>query len=295
MTSLKQDLRDSLWRARELASLFKEAFFLSLVAYADESGTHDEHGLQRGSEYATVAGWLARKEHWERFTERWNDVLEEYQVPAFHLSEFDDPLGSDKPDWPYLGWDRGRCDLFIQKLITVARDNTVLGISGSVSVKDYDEVVPEWLKKDTHHPYHFSLQSFFDNILETLHDKMPHLLLPHEQVAFFFEEQEEFEKKAIELYHKVKLRDVDNRMGSITFLQKGQRYRALEAADLLAGRMRKAVGRKLKGEDPFMPGTWNAHLNAREHLVIGYFPRDAIAAMVAEVESRNQAGRKNEG
>jgi hypothetical protein len=284
--------RDSLRQFRALAGLFKESFFLGLVAYADESGTHDPHGLQFGAEVAAVVGYLARKEHWERFTEQWNEVLERYEVPAFHMTEFTDPRGADKPDWPYKGWDRSKQDIFIRELVVAARDNTVLGIGGLVSVKDYDEVVPDWLKKETQHPYHFCLQSFFDNILVTLHDKLPLLLLPWEQVAFLFEQQKEFEPKAMELFHYIKeKRDGDNRMGTIAFVPKGQ-YRAHEAADLIAYRMRKVVTRLLAGKEPVTPDSWDEELNARQNLVIGYFARPNIETFVrAAISEREREGR----
>jgi hypothetical protein len=207
------------------------------------------------------------------------------------MSEFVDELrGPTKPDWPYKGWSRKKRDGFIRELIVVARNNTVLGIGGLVSVKDYDEVVPDWLKKDTQHPYHFCLQSFFDNIITTLRENLPLLLLPWEQVAFFFEQQEEFQFKAHALFDRIKKRDDENRLGSIAFVPKGQ-FRAHEAADLIAYRMRKVVTRTLAGREPFTKGSWDEELNARNNLVIGYFPRANIQEFVdAVIEDRRRRG-----
>ena len=274
--------RDALREFRDIANLLREAFLMGLTIYADESGTHDEAGLQPGAEVATVGGFLARTEHWERFTEKWIEVLDQYHVPAFHMTEFvNERRGPKKADWPYKGWSRGKRDRFISALIEVARDNTIIGICGSVSVKDYDEVVPSWLKNETQHPYHFSLQNFFDNVLNTLRESLPLLLLPWEHIAFSFEQQEEFEKKAIELFHLIKKRDTHNRMGSIAFVPKGK-FRAHEAADLFAYRMRKVITRKLAGKEPFAPGSWDEQLNARKRLVVGYFFRSNLEAIVAE-------------
>jgi hypothetical protein len=255
---------------------------MGLTAYADESGTHDEKGLHRGAEVATVAGFLARTEHWERFTEKWIGVLDRYEIPALHMSEFNDPRGPEKTDWPYRGWSPNRRDQFIRELIRIARDNTLLGICGSVAVKDYDEVVPKWLKDEVVHPYHFSLQNFFDNFLTTLKEQVPLMLLPWEQVAFSFEQQDEFEEKALEIFRLIKKRDDDNRMGSIAFVPKGQ-FRAHEAADLFAYQMRKAITRKIAGDDPFKgTGNWYDELNARKNLVAGYFQRSQLEALIAE-------------
>lgn len=59
----------------EIASLFHERVFVSLVAYADESGTHDATGIQPGGEVAVVAGWVAWKEDWDWFDEEWRQAL----------------------------------------------------------------------------------------------------------------------------------------------------------------------------------------------------------------------------
>jgi hypothetical protein len=256
---------------------------MGLTIYADESGTHDETGLHLGAEVATVGGFLARAEHWERFTEKWVEVLDRYQVPAFHMTEFvDERRGPEKAGWPYKGWSQDKRDRFISALIEVARDNTIIGICGAVAVKDYDEVVPDWLKNETRHPYHFSLQNFFDNVLTALHETLPLLLLPWEHIAFSFEQQEEFEKKARELFHLIKKRDIDSRMGSIAFVPKGK-FRAHEAADLFVYRMRKAITRILAGKKPFAAKSWDEQLTARNSLVVGYFLRSNLEAIVAEV------------
>ena len=259
---------------------------MGITLYGDESGTHDETGIEQGSEVAIVAGFLARSEHWEIFTEKWVSVLDEFSIPAFHMNEFVDPRGEEKTAWPYKGWSREKCDEFVMRLVRVARDYTLLGFGGAVSVRDYDEVVPEHLKKDTQHPYHFALQNLFDNVITTFADSLPLMLLPHEQVDFSFEQQDEFEKKALEMFAKVKKRDHTNRLGSIAFVPKGL-FRAHEAADLIAYRMRKVITRRVSGKPAFSAGSWDEELNARHSLVVGYFERSNLEAFVAEIAARN--------
>lgn len=282
---IRQALRD----LRRLRGLFKGDFLMGITLYGDESGTHDETGVQQGSEVATVAGFLARSEHWEVFTEKWIAVLEEYKVPAFHMNEFvDTRRGPSKANWPYKGWSDGDREQFVMRLVRVARDHTLLGFCGSVSVRDYEEVVPEHLKKDTQHPYHFSLQNLFDNVLTAFSDNFPLMLLPYEQVDFSFEQQDEFEKKALDIFQRVKKRDHANRLGSIAFVPKGQ-FRAHEAADLIAYRMRKVITRQLSGKPTFNPGSWDEELIARKSLVVGYVNRDGLLAMIRELEASNSS------
>jgi hypothetical protein len=257
-----------------------------ITFYGDESGTHDETGKQPGSEVSVVAGFLARCKQWECFTEKWIEVLESYRVPAFHMNDFVNERGPKNPDWPYTGWTPQKRDAFVRELVRVARDYTLLGFCGSVSVKDYDEVTPEYLKKDTEHPYHFSLQNVFDNVLETLQDKLPLLLLPNEQVSFSFEQQDQFQKKAEEIFARVKKRDTFNRLGSIEFVAKGNR--AHEAADLFAYRMRKAITRQLAGKATITPGSWDDELNARKSLVVACVGQKGLLEMVRELEREKE-------
>lgn len=279
-------LRDAFREFRQLAELLGSAFIMGITMYADESGTHDATGRSAGAEVLTVAGFLARTEHWERFTEKWIEVLEEYHVPAFHMTEFNDTKRGPKKDgWPYKGWSDTKRVRFVSSLIEVARDNTLLGICGSVAVKDYDEVVPEWLKKETEHPYHFSLQNFFDNFLITVDETLPLFLLPWEQVSFSFEQQDEFEKRAHVVFNLIKKRDHHNRMGTIAFVPKGK-FRAHEAADLFAYRMRKVITRMIQGKEPFTTGSWDEQLNARHSLVVPYFKRSNLERMIVDMAKR---------
>ncbi|MGO9451129.1 MAG: hypothetical protein ACLQDV_08815 [Candidatus Binataceae bacterium] len=258
---------------------------MGITLYGDESGTHDETGMEQGSEVATVAGFLARSEHWEVFTEKWVEVLDEFSVPAFHMNEFVDERGEEKPNWPYKGWTRDKCEEFIMSLVRVARDYTLVGFCGSVIVRDYEEVVPEYLKKETQHPYHFALQNLFDNVITTFTDTLPLMLLPREQVDFSFEQQDEFQQKALEIFERVKKRDHTNRLGSIAFVPKGL-FRAHEAADLIAYRMRKVITRQVSGKPAFSAGSWDEELNARRSLVVAYVQRDGLLAMTRELEEQ---------
>jgi len=48
---------------------------LELTFYGDESGVHDPHGEEPGSEVAAIGGYIATKRQWEKFERRWNTAL----------------------------------------------------------------------------------------------------------------------------------------------------------------------------------------------------------------------------
>src|ERR1035437_9180458 len=103
-----------------IASLFKEKIFVNLVAYADESGTHDSTVMQQGSQVAGVLGWVAPVNAWKDFTIAWDAVLKDYGIRVFHMSVFIDKInGPKKKEWPYLGWSDERRDAFIRELIPI--------------------------------------------------------------------------------------------------------------------------------------------------------------------------------
>jgi len=252
-----------------------------LISYGDESGTHDEAGIERGSEVAIVAAYVSYKHDWDQFCNEWQAVLDRYGISEFHMQEFADEInGPSDPNWPYRGWCRGKKDQFIRELVPIARDNTFFGIGGGVDVRAYNRIVPAWLKGETQHPYYFCFQMLFDQILVLLREKLEVPLQPGEQVAFFFDQQLEFKNKAEQLFYSIKaMRDHEDRMGSLTYAPR-HRYIQLQAADLLAYRTRKVLARKIAGRKPVNEGSWDEDLESRHNLVIGYYDEPALKKFV---------------
>src|SRR5208282_4069477 len=110
---------------------------------------------------------------------------------------------------------------FIHELIPIARDNTLFSLVGMVDVRAYDSMLPDWMKSEYEHPYHFCFQLFFDQIIAVLRDNMEVPLPPNEQVAFFFDQQFEFKQLAEKNYSLIKaLRDKDDRMGALAYVDR---------------------------------------------------------------------------
>jgi hypothetical protein len=120
----------------------KVILVLGLTVYADESGTHDKHGLQRGSEVTVVAGYIAKKASWDVFTRRWRTALKKYKVDVFHMSE----LSAWQKHAPYNTWTEAKRKRFLSTLIKIARDNTHFAIGGMVSTQDYDKALSDDVK-----------------------------------------------------------------------------------------------------------------------------------------------------
>ena len=61
---------------------------MKVVAYVDESGTHDKMGIQKGASEVVIAGLVAWREDWIKFSEEWQSTLNKYSAPYFHFKEW---------------------------------------------------------------------------------------------------------------------------------------------------------------------------------------------------------------
>jgi len=272
-------------KAREFASLFRERVFVTLVCYVDETGVHDPTGSHPGAEVAAVAGYLSHSENWEDFTAGWQSVLEAYHVETFHMSDFsNEQRCAANPGSPYHGWPDYKRHRFIHDLIQVATEQTLCGISGLISVRDYHRLMPPLLKEMVVHPYYFCFQLFFEELLHCVKCEFEEPFAAGERIAFFFDQQDEFQLKAHDLFMKFKeARDIDDRMGTIAFASKKECV-PLQAADLLASRTRKMFGRRLRGDSPLIkPGSWDEALLARGHVHTPSYNEEAFKTVIAYI------------
>lgn len=71
-------------------------------------------------------------------------------------------------------------------------------------------------------------------------------------------------------------------MGTITFADP-VKHPPLQAADLIAYRMRKLVARKLAGKPVVAEGSWDEELESRHNPIIGYLERDQLQPIMDRV------------
>jgi len=246
-----------------------------LEAYADESGTHDPKGQQKGSEVVAVVGYLNPKANWDRLSRRWTRRLKEFNAPpVFHMREF-------KNDSPYNSWTQLKRDRFETKLIKLARDETWFAIGAAVSVRDYEEVVPKWLKDEDQHPYFFCFRLFLDALLDIISKDIDRKFKTKKSVACIFDQKPEFQPQAIKTFNAIKkLRDPDDRLSSLTFGSRKQ-YVPLQAADLMAYYGRRILTHMMQGKawrDPM-----ERLLEERNSLMIYTYPRSSLIKWVDDV------------
>ncbi len=110
-----------------------------LVAYFDESGTHDR------SKVVSIAGLVGDTKEWARLEAPWAENLATSRIEVFHASE-------------RQGLSDGLRESLIAGLCIAIgnRDLTVIG--GSLLVADWEAYAPQAMKESYHSPYHFCFE-----------------------------------------------------------------------------------------------------------------------------------------
>lgn len=238
----------------QLHDILRERSILVLDVrfYGDESGIHDPHGNEPGSEVAAIGGYIATKREWKRFERRWDTALREYKVPEFHMSEFN--RKRQKPKSPYFGWSDTKRKRFLRLLIKIARDNTTAAYASMLQTKAWDTILDNETKLGfpQNNPWHTCFQNFFAKFpyfLKEMVDPMITRYAPPEKVAFVFHQHEIF-GPAAEIGYAIVRKALDHggRLGTIAFGPVVD-YPPLQAADLLAFYARRRFTRYLKNID----------------------------------------------
>jgi hypothetical protein len=247
---------------------------MMLTFYGDETGTHDETGASPGSHVCGIYAYAAWERDWRKFNKVWDARLKKWEVERFHMRDFMRIKG-----YPYRNWCVFERNRFIKDLIKVARDKPRFGFGSLLYVPEYEKVVPADLKIEREHPYYFAFQLFFDMLLPQLEQ----LSLPkREQVAFFFEENQQFQDQAYRAFWEIKaIRDRHDRLGSITFLPK-HKQSGFQAADMAAWIFREELILK-KQRLPRPRKDWVDLLNERKNVVVGYYDAENLPKYVSGI------------
>ena len=112
-------------------------YVAALTIYLDDSGTSPTNSI------AGAAGWIAKLPSWELFQRDWEKIknIESDKFGCMHMAEF--VHGSEE----FEGWDLDKKLRVIRKLRKVIMKRALKGFALGVIKKDFDEVVPDELRK----------------------------------------------------------------------------------------------------------------------------------------------------
>jgi hypothetical protein len=232
----------------EWASLFSGSdLFVKIVAYVDESGTHDETGQAKGATEAVLGAVVARIETWQAFCRDWQAVLDQYNAPYFHFTEWSSAAmtarGKKTPDSkyqtnPYRGWSHQTLDRFIialAKVVGSETDGAKVIYTTAVRTDKFHKLKIDGKIPDFAHPYIWHFKQFFDALFSEINVARPHWRgCP---VSFFFDQADSLWMQSASHWFTEKKKS-NPLMDSIAFQDK-KKYLPLQAADMIAYRMRQ--------------------------------------------------------
>ena len=121
-------------------SLFlgKSDLMSMLTIYCDDSGTDEKNRS------AVVAGYVSNVAQWGIFQKEWNKALKDFGVKQMHRADLENFKGEFTED---RGWNPNRRKAFLQRLQPIIRRRVKFPIGTAVIRKDFEEVIPEEVRK----------------------------------------------------------------------------------------------------------------------------------------------------
>jgi hypothetical protein len=100
-----------------------------ILAYVDDSGSHDSPSY-------TLSAFYTTSKHWKKILREWLGIVHRYKVNAFHATDCANGAGE------FRGWSKRRKAKMFKNLIDILSGHSSLdGCSASIVLRDYEEVV----------------------------------------------------------------------------------------------------------------------------------------------------------
>jgi hypothetical protein len=244
--------------------------FVKVVAYIDESGTHNKTGARKGATEIVIAGLVAWRDGWEKFCGERQAVLNRYSAPYFHCKEWAGASmaanGRTKASRknPYFGWPVERLEEFRYELAAIVGSGNKVVVGGYVNTAQFHQAK---LRKDIDpgvipcggDPYKHCIAQLFEQLPRDILSEWP---LWEEPVTIFYDWTEPAAQHAIVSAHDA-CRKKDRRIGEPVFADKKKpAHLPLQAADMVAYRFRQLAERDNRGKCPIGPTQFDALLLA---------------------------------
>jgi hypothetical protein len=196
------------------------------------TGYFDESGDPRDAPGFAVGGYVAETTRWLRFNRQWEEVLDLFEVPYFHMREFAHSVG------PYKSWkgDEGKRTAFVSRLIKATKANVSFGACCNLLMADYKTVDAEYALSAVAPPYVLCALRCVD-VVSTWAASRGH---KKSEIRFVFEDSP---------HPKGPLYDWMKKMGfPAPIFESKQSHRAFEVADFLAWEHTKVIRKFIVGD-----------------------------------------------
>jgi hypothetical protein len=196
---------------------------MALIAYMDESGTHDETPI------TVVAGFIGTTEQWAGLEKAWIELLKEFDLPYFHAHEIE-RMWSDRPEI------REHVKIRFAETAMTAGLTPVFARITEDAWRYFNEIEP-WAK-GWPSPYHFMFQMTIKGVTQWSRNNAN-----SEPVAFFYDRAMQYVDRAKEIMALLRndKADLIELAASETFADM-RNYPGLQAADMFAYELFKVHG-----------------------------------------------------
>jgi len=244
----------------------KDAIFVFVTAYVDESGTGGEPRMM-------LAGVVQRTHKWHRFNNRWNRLLKEKGAPYFHLTAME----NEEP--PFGDWGLLRTGKFLLAALPILNDETAFGMTVAIDHAVYRSEYREKLHPSAHKDSAYGVCARM--LIEAIAMQAKAFWGPETVVNFVFENSKHFgEVLRVFSDSKAHVTDLAPHLGKIAPGEKAE-FCGLQAADLhvATGRRHEPTTAFKKVEVPF------TSLAAARKAAQGETPFFHIALAAANLQS----------
>jgi len=180
-SSPSNDERESGLSARFVHCTISEVLRVAtLTGYFDASGKASSASAIE----LVVSGFVSTPKKWNQFEQQWQALLDQFELPYFHMKEFAPSTGVFK-DWK--GKEKRR-RTFLQQLIDITVENTEQSIAAGVLLKDWRKANRFYeLHEKDFPPYSLCGHTCVEEVYLWCEEKN----YPRNQVLFMFEDGDE--------------------------------------------------------------------------------------------------------
>jgi hypothetical protein len=248
-----------------------------LTIYGDESGT------DRKNRVAAVAGYIGQVSEWQKFEHEWVPILRKrpYQVKVMHRADLETWHGEFTEAH---GWNKKRRDAFLNELHPIIRSRTKVAIGRAVIKEDWEEVMPDWLKKFFGGVYGWCAHE----CVREVRDWCEHRRYQH-PIKWVFEKGAEGQGQVAQMFTELERHPIyskEFRIGSWCFV--GKDVVPLQAADTLAYEVFKQVENQIvdRGEKHDVRFSIKDLLRVQDIPYLKYWDRARLREWLATSEER---------
>ncbi|HEX5282649.1 MAG TPA: hypothetical protein VFW30_00900 [Bryocella sp.] len=123
--------------AHPLTAPASDKVFAVLVAYLDDSGTHD------GSPNSVFGGYWGSMNEWRRFERAWKPILAGERIQEFHAKQFWPRIPGKGRIGPYRDWSDERHATFIDRLLRVIESTKITPFACGVHPNQWEALSNE--------------------------------------------------------------------------------------------------------------------------------------------------------